>query len=395
LWEAIFGQQRNLCSHIAKKHAIIQRTIKMTACIKSFSCFQVSNISDIEEKLQMINSMFRIIGAATLTFALASGITSRAQAEVTLEMAYMPIVPCSQLFVIEGMGWAKEAGINLELTRFPNGPAIVQAIASGKMDTMCFGIGPAMVTRGKGIKLKVIAAGITNQIAVIAQGDLVDYFAKYDNGAEALRAFAKDKGRKPKIASFPKGSVPDTVTRHWLLRSLKMNLDEVELIGMGASRVQQALLSRSVDAAGILEPILTIVESKLEGAKVIARASDMMDGQPGSTIAARENTIAEHREALVKLVELHIKATKLLQDDPAAAAPYVRDFVAKGLIDVGTIQKSLESPSSNFAADPNTILKETEYMADFQKSEKIKTKVSTDGLFDLTIYRDAAKNLGM
>jgi hypothetical protein len=33
-------------------------------------------------------------------------------------------------------------------------------------------------------------------------------------------------------------------------------------------------------------------------------------------------------------------------------------------------------------------------MADFQKSEKIKTKVSTDGLFDLTIYEDAAKNVG-
>ena len=343
----------------------------------------------------MIVSTHRTLMAATLALTLAIGTSTTARAEVTLEMAYMPIVPCSQLFVIEGMGWAKEAGINLELTRFSSGPAIVQAIASGKMDIMCFGIGPAMVTRGKGIELKVIAAGITNQIAVIAQGDLVDYFDKYDNGADALRAFAADKGRKPKIASFPKGSVPDTVTRHWLLRSLEMGLDEVELIGMGASRVQQALLSRSVDAAGILEPILTIVESKLEGSKVVARATDMMNGQPGSTIAAREHVIAAHRDALVKLVELHIKATKLLQSDPAAAAPHVQGFIAKGLIDVGTIQNSLESPSSNFAADPNSILKQTEYMADFQKSEKINTKVSTDGLFDLTIYKDAANNLGM
>lgn len=337
----------------------------------------------------------RSMAAALLSLCLAAGATTRAQAEVTLEMAYMPIVPCSQLFVIEGMGWAKEAGIKLELTRFPNGPAIVQAIASGKMDVMCFGIGPAMVTRGKGIALKVIAAGIVNQIAVIAQGELVDYFDKYEDQAEALRAFAKDKGRKPKIASFPKGSVPDTVTRHWLLRELKMGLDEVELIGMGASRVQQALLSRSVDAAGILEPILTIVESKLPGAKVVARADKMMNGQPGSTIAARESVIAEHRDALVKLVELHIRATKLLKEDPAAAAPHVKNFVAKGLIDVGTIQKSLQSPSSNFAADPNSILKQTEYMADFQQVEKINTKVSTDGLFDLSIYEEAASNLGM
>jgi NitT/TauT family transport system substrate-binding protein len=342
----------------------------------------------------MSGSKRRFFMTTVLGLLLVVGSGAKSRADVTLEMAYMPIVPCSQLFVIEGMGWAKEAGINLELTRFPNGPAIVQAIASGKMDTMCFGIGPAMVTRGKGIELKVIAAGITNQIAVIAQGDLVGYFDKYKDGAEALRAFAKDKGRKPKIASFPKGSVPDTVTRHWLLRSLKMKLDEVELVGMGASRVQQALLSRSVDAAGILEPILTIVESKLEGAKVVARATDMMNGQPGSTIAARENIIAEQRAALVKLVELHIKATELLKNDPAAAAPHVRDFVAKGLIDVETIQKSLESPSSNFAADPNSILTETEYMASFQQEEKINTKVSTDGLFDLTIYADAAKNLG-
>ncbi len=342
----------------------------------------------------MFGSTHRFFMTAALALLLAVGSTAKSRAEVTLEMAYMPIVPCSQLFVIEGMGWAKEAGINLKLTRFPNGPAIVQAIASGKMDIMCFGIGPAMVTRGKGIKLKVIAAGIVNQIAVIAQGDLVGYFDKYQNGAEALRAFAKDKGRKPKIASFPKGSVPDTVTRHWLLRSLKMNLDEVELIGMGASRVQQALLSRSVDAAGILEPIVTIVEIKLEGSKVVARAKDMMDGQPGSTIAARESVIAEHRDTLVKLVELHIRATELLKNDPAAAAPFVTDFIAKGLIEVEIIQAALESPSSNFAADPNEILEQTEYMADFQKTEKINTKVSTDGLFDLTIYRDAAKNLG-
>jgi NitT/TauT family transport system substrate-binding protein len=343
----------------------------------------------------MIVSKHRTSVAATLALALAIATSTPARAEVTLEMAYMPIVPCSQLFVIEGMGWAKDAGINLELTRFSSGPAIVQAIASGKMDIMCFGIGPAMVTRGKDIELKVIAAGITNQIAVIAQGDLVDYFDKHDNGADALRAFATDKGRKPKIASFPKGSVPDTVTRHWLLRSLGMDLDEVELIGMGASRVQQALLSRSVDAAGILEPILTIVESKLEGSKVVARATDMMNGQPGSTIAAREHVIASNRDALVKLVELHIRATELLQKDPAAAAPHVQGFIAKGLIDVGTIQKSLESPSSNFAADPSSILTQTEYMADFQVSEKINTKVSTDGLFDLTIYKDAASNLGM
>ena len=35
---------------------------------------------------------------------LLSAVPGKARAEVTLEMAYMPIVPCAQLFVIEGMG---------------------------------------------------------------------------------------------------------------------------------------------------------------------------------------------------------------------------------------------------------------------------------------------------
>jgi NitT/TauT family transport system substrate-binding protein len=316
--------------------------------------------------------------------------TAKVQAETTLEMAYMPIVPCSQLFVMEGMGWTKDAGLNLELTRFPNGPAIVQAIASGKMDMMCFGIGPAMVTRGKGIELKVVAAGIVEQIAVIAQGELVEYFEKY-SGAEALRQFAKDKGRKPKIASFPKGSVPDTVTRHWLLEMLKMELDEVELIGMGAARVQQALLTRSADAAGILEPILTIVESKLDDAKVVARAAEMMPNQPGSTIAVREKVLAEHRDAIIKFVELHVRATELLLNEPEKAAPFVNEFVSKGLVETDIILKALKSPSSNFRADPESILESTQYMHDFQKSKEIRTDVAVDGLFDLSVYKDAIK----
>ncbi len=335
---------------------------------------------------------FKWLGTFALGALLLTGQAQTARA-VTLEMAYMPIVPCSQLFVIEGMGWAKEAGVELKLTRFPNGPAIVQAIASGQMDLMCFGIGPAMVSRAKGVNIKVIAPGIVEQIAVIAQGELVEYFDKYPQ-KEALLKFATDKGRKAKIASFPAGSVPDTVTRHWLIKMLGMNLDDVELIGMGAARVQQALLSRSVDAAGILEPVLSIVESKLSDAKVIVRADGMMPGQPGSTLAVRENVLAEHRDAIVKLMELHIRATKLLREQPELAAPHVTEFVAKGLVEEEIILKALSSPSANFTANPRDIVESTEYMSQFQAEQQVqKGKVATEEMFDLSVYDEAISKM--
>lgn len=334
--------------------------------------------------------MQKLFKSAILGLAITFSFNvQQTKAQTTLEMAYMPIVPCAQLFVMEGLGWTKKAGINLKLTRFPNGPAIVQAIASGNMDMMCFGVGPAMVARAKGINIRVVAPGIVEQIAVVAQGDIVKYFDKYP-AKEALQKFAKDKGRKPKLASFPKGSVPDTVTRHWLVKVLGIDINEVEMIGMGSARVQQALLSRSVDAAGILEPVLSIVETKLKDAKVVARSMEMMPGHPGSTIAVREPVIKEHRDAIVKYIQLHIKATKLLKENPEAAAPHVKNFVSKGLVAEEIILRALKTPSANFRSNPADIVQSSKYMQKFQKDFKIHNKkVTTEELFDNSIYKEA------
>lgn len=60
---------------------------------------------------------FRAVVALTASFVAFATPQNAKAADITLEMAYMPIVPCAQLFVIVGIGWAKAAGINLKLTR--------------------------------------------------------------------------------------------------------------------------------------------------------------------------------------------------------------------------------------------------------------------------------------
>ena len=57
-------------------------------------------------------------------FALAFGLLSQtgASAQTKLKVAYIPIMPMAQLFVMEGEGWTKEAGLELELTKFSSGP---------------------------------------------------------------------------------------------------------------------------------------------------------------------------------------------------------------------------------------------------------------------------------
>ena len=310
---------------------------------------------------------------------------------VQLTAGYMPILPDSQLFVIAGNHWAKKAGIDLHLVKFSDGPAMVQAVASGKLDVMYFGIGPAMVAKSKGMKIKVVASNIVRQIAFIARSNLAKYYDPA-NPAATFSAFQKAEGRKAKIATFPKGSVPDTVLRYWLTHQLGVSLSSVQILGMGASRVQEALLAGKVDGASILEPVLTIVQERDPNTKVLARAKEMFPGQPGAVLAVRERVIADHPGTVQKLVDLQIKATKYLRQNVPESSKLVTKFIGAGLVSSATIEKALESPYTHFMADPRKIIGPSQAMLDFQvKSGSIAHSVDLSSLFDTSFYANAGK----
>lgn len=330
--------------------------------------------------------LFHWIGALALTALLPSTALAQNDETTTLEVGYMPILPVAQLFVMEGAGWTDEAGLDLELTRFSSGPAMVQALASGKLDVMNFGIGPAMVARANGVPIKVLAASIQEQIGLIARGELANAFEGNDPAA-AIAQFTETQGRKPKIATFPNGSVPYTVLRYWLEEQVGLDADAVDIVTMGASRVQQSLLAGAVDAATTLEPILSVVQQRDPDARVVARGNDMLPHQPGAVLAVREAVLEEHPEAIQALVAQHVRATEMLENDPAQAAPYVREFVGKRLIDEETVTAALSSPSSNYLADPHMIIDATRTMADFQRRiGTLKKPVDVDALFDTSVY---------
>ncbi|GGY02109.1 sulfonate ABC transporter substrate-binding protein [Litchfieldella qijiaojingensis] len=335
----------------------------------------------------------RLAVLAALLWWLPTLVQAQDDAPTTLEVGYMPILPVAQLFVMEGEGWTTEEGLELELTRFSSGPAMVQALASGELDVMYFGIGPAMVARANDIPIKVLAASIKEQIGLVARGDFADYFDGADH-AEAIGRFTEEQGRKPKIATFPQGSVPDTVLRYWLLERLGLELSDVEIVAMGADRVQQALLAGAVDAASILEPILTTVQQRDPSARVVARADEMLPDQPGAVLAAREAVLEAHPEAMRKLMALHIRATEMLVEDPKRAAPHVREFVGKRLVPLETVEAALQSPSANYLSDPHEIIEATRVMHDFQERiGTLKQPVAIEALFDTRLYDEVSASL--
>ena len=321
----------------------------------------------------------------------SSGSTGPVGDPVQLEVGYMPILPVAQVFVMEGEGWTEEANLDLELTRFPNGPAMVQALASGELDVMFFGIGPALVAKGRGQDITVVASNIVEQIGLIAREDLAGYWDA-GNPAALFADFEAGEGRKAKIATFPQGSVPDIVLRFWLSEQLGIAFDDLEIVPMGADQVQQALLAGSVDGASILEPTLTIVQERDPSARVITRASEMFPGQPGAVLAVRNEIIDQYPDAVQALVDLHVRATDLLITDIPRAAGHAVEFIGAGLVDPATIEAALSSPSTNYMADPRAIREPTQRMHDFQlETGSLAAPVNLDELFDTSFYENATR----
>jgi NitT/TauT family transport system substrate-binding protein len=327
---------------------------------------------------------------ATAAFAVAgsAGLPVRpAEAATTLRVGYIPIIPMSQLFILNGENWATQAGLVLRTTSFQSGPAMVQALASGTLDVAYVGIGPALVARSKGVKLKVVAANVIDQVALIGGGPLAKAVATAGGAAEGFKAFRAAQGRPAKIGSLPAGSVPDTVLRYWLQEVAKIPAEDITVVGLGEQQLQQALLAGAVDGASILEPILTLTLTRLPDAAIIAKAGTMFPKQPGAVVVVTEDAIARDPSAVTELVRLHVRATVFAGTNPDRTAALVTEAIGKGLVEESVIRAALMSGASNFVADPHGIVESTRKMQAFQQSlGQLADPVDIDTLFDFSFY---------
>lgn len=306
---------------------------------------------------------------------------------VPLRVAYIPILGMAQLFVIEAEGWAAPAGLDLQLTRFSSGPAMVQALASGGYDAAYVGIGPVMVARGAGLDLKVVAANGIDQVSLIGLGAMAEAFAAAAGPAAAFAAFRAKAGRPARIATLPKGSVPDTVLQYWMREVAHVPEADVQVLGVGEDRVQQVLLSGAADAASSLEPTLTIVLERVPSARILVGGGAMFPDQPGAVLAVREATIAAHRAAVQALVGLHVRATALIASDPGRAADAAGKMVGQGLIDGATMRRAFTSQGLHPLADPHAIMAATARLAAFQVTlGTLAHPVPTAELFDTSFF---------
>ena len=331
--------------------------------------------------------------ALTLLAGLAVSTCAMAQS-VKLRIAYVPVVGAAPVFVLEGAGWAKQAGLDITLVRFDSGPPAINALASGTIDALAIGVAPIAVARAKGLDVKVVAASATGGSGFVATPKLSEaYDASGKDVAKTFALFRERNGRPAKLATLPPGGVPTVALNHWLFKLNAVKKDDVQIVGMGIDAVQQAVLTNAVDGGTVLEPALTIVLNRDAKLRTLVTATQMFDAIPGVVLAVSGAFAKAQPEAVDKLVALSIRASAFIGTNTDEAAGFVQPILGGGLVDKATLAKALRSDALTFVTDPKLIAEATSRLLAYQVELGDFDKAPpTEGLFDLAPYQRASAN---
>ena len=338
----------------------------------------------------MDRRQFLLAGSALLAAAPFAG--ARAQDAVTARIGYIPVIGTAPIFVANGEGWLKEAGLNASFTVFESGPNMIQAFASGTIDFYVAGIAPLAVARSRGVDVRVVAATAIAENVFVAAPALAKFFTPGTTPAAAFKAHKAATGKVARLATQPAGSVPNTVLQYWLWEVAKADKGDIEVVPMGIDATQQAVLAGAVEGGIVREPALTIVQTRNPGIKLIAGGQELFPGQPGTVVAGSGAFIGKNPEAVQKLVNSLVRAAELIAKDPDKAAPHVGAALGKGIVDPDLIRKALVSPASNFEIDPRKIIEPSRVMQAYQvKLGSLEKELPFDGLFETQYYERAIK----
>ena len=305
-----------------------------------------------------------------------------------LRIGYVPVIGASALFVVAGDGSARDAGLDLKLSKFDSGPNAIQAFASGTIDILVIGVAPVAVARARGLNTAIITAAAVGGAAFMAGPALAKAFAENGNDpAKAFAAFKAATGRKAKLGTLPPGGVPTVALHHWLWKIGKVERSDVEIANMGIEVVQQAMLTGAIDGGTLLEPSVTLVSERDPRIKRIVNSPDMFPNIPGVVVAASGDLLKNRPDLAERFVGLFHRATEQIRSEPAKAAPLVLAALGGGLVEEGTIARALISPAVSFVNDPGRIRGATEELLAYQvELGDFPQAPALDGLFDQALY---------
>ncbi|WP_018257573.1 ABC transporter substrate-binding protein [Halomicrobium katesii] len=324
-------------------------------------------------------------GATTIATAGIAGCLGEGGASLdSVTVAYVPIYPNMQHYVMEREGYYEDVPADVTVERFSSGPSVVKAFASGDVDVALFGITPAMVLVDKGTDAGVLAANSRNGFKVVGTTELA---ALYDQEGPAMfDRFEEEHDRKVRFGAPPDGSVPDIVLRYWTQEDLDAGEMEsvIDKSKVPPAKAVQTIQSGDIDATIIQEPFATIIDQN-DGFGELAWSGNILENHPVTVLFANQRVL-DDSDVAQSLVEQHTAATEFTADSPDVAAAHAASVIGSGVSEE-LATAAIDSQASDFFSNPHAITEQAATMGEFAANVgNIEEPVATEDLFAFDPY---------
>ena len=257
---------------------------------------------------------------------------------------------------------------------FPSGAPEMTSMLAGDLDVAYVGAAPFISALSEGLDAKIVAA-------VQVQGsDLVVRTGIPYEKPEDLKGL--------KIATFPPGTIQDTLLRNWLKTN---NIDpdkDVTILPMTPADAVTAISANQVDAVFLPHPSPTQIEMGDYG-RTVVQSGEIMPNHACCVVVVSGNLIKNHPEVVEQIVKTHMDATEYNNEHPDEAAQI---YAADQEMNITIVQNSIKEWDGTWVANPHLIVNSTVDYANIQyELGYIKKPLTEKDIFDMSFYDSLQK----
>ncbi|TQD24069.1 ABC transporter substrate-binding protein [Methanolobus vulcani] len=331
--------------------------------------------------MKLASTLFLVIALVLAVFV--SGCTEdtadqeeeQADAITELTFGYQPSTHQIAYMTAREKGWWLEdlepyGIVSIDDKEFATGAPEMQAMLADEIDVAYVGAAPVIAALANGLDAKIVAAVQIQGSDLVLKTDL-----SYE-GPESLRGLT--------IATFPAGTIQDTLLRNWLKENGIDPDNDVEIKGMGSGPAITSLTAGEVDAVFLPHPAPTIIESEGTGRSVVS-SGEMLQNHACCVVAVSGDLIREHPDIVQQIVETHVRATEYNSENLGEAAQIYADAYPD--LGLELVNKSLTDWDGSWISDPSLIVNSTVDYAQVQyELGYISEPLTQDDIFDLSFY---------
>lgn len=315
-----------------------------------------------------------LVAALLAATVLLSGCTT--EPELTeISIGYQPSTHQMAHMTAMEKGWWQEDlapfGITTITDReFPTGAPEMTAMIAGEIDVAYVGAAPFVVAvANSDLDAKIIAGTQTQGSDLVLRPEI-----PYES-PEDLRGL--------KIATFPPGTIQDTLLRDWLGKNGLDPETDVEIVGMGPGDAVTAITADQVDGVFLPHPSPAVIETAGAG-RTVVQSGEMFPNHACCVLVASGDLIRNHPDVVEQIVKTHIRATEYNLANPDEAAQIFSQKIGQ---DIEVVKTSLNEWDGSWISDPNIIIDSVVGYSQVQyELGYISKPLTRDDLFDTSFY---------